>query len=161
MERMIIVDENDNVIGAKDRNGVGNEIYRVAALWLTDSSGKILLAQRSFKKKNSPGRWGPAVAGTVEEGETYESNITKEAKEEIGVTGIKFVPLKKIRVNQEYGKNYFCQYFKAVIDKPADEFIIQEDEVERVQWFEQKSLMEAINNNAENFVSSIFEILKL
>lgn len=133
MERMIIVDQDDNEIGVKDRNGVGNEIYRVAALWVTNPKGAILLAQRSFNKKNSPGRWGPAVAGTVEEGETYETNVIKEAEEEIGLTDFTPRPLKKIRVNQEYGKNYFCQYFEAVVDRPAESFAVQADEVEKVE----------------------------
>ena len=34
-----------------------------------------------------PEVWGPAVSGTNEEGETYDSNIIKEAQEEIGLTG--------------------------------------------------------------------------
>ena len=33
---------------------------------------------RSFTKSHDPGKWGPAVAGTVEEGETY--NFLKEGQ---------------------------------------------------------------------------------
>ena len=71
-----IVNEQDEILGYKDRDGKNREdISRITALWLTDFDGNVLLAQRAFNKKRSPGLWGPAVAGTVEEGETYEEKI--------------------------------------------------------------------------------------
>ena len=82
-----IVNEQDEIIEYKDiRNRNPKEICRVSAIWLVDSDGNILLAQRAFSKKVDPGKWGPSVAGTVEKGETYEENIIKESKEEIGLT---------------------------------------------------------------------------
>lgn len=89
--KIIIVDENDTIIGHKNRDSMEDgDMYRVSALWIQNSKGDILLAQRSFDKRNDPGKWGPAVAGTVEEGETYESNIIKEAEEEIGLKNSHF-----------------------------------------------------------------------
>jgi isopentenyl-diphosphate Delta-isomerase len=75
-EKIIIVDENDNVVGAKEKSDIdySKDIYRSSALWIFNSGGEILLAQRSVKDDRHPGHWGPAVAGTVDEGETYESN---------------------------------------------------------------------------------------
>ena len=68
-EEIIIVDKEDNIIGYKDRYKLDpSDIYRVSALWLTNSKEDILLAQRSFDKKHYPGKWGPAVAGTVKKG---------------------------------------------------------------------------------------------
>ena len=85
-EKIIIVDKNDKIIGYKIRGTLDkNGIYRVSALWITNSLGEILLARRSRKKDKHPLKWGPAVAGTVEEGETYEQNIVKEAWEELGL----------------------------------------------------------------------------
>ncbi len=44
-----IVNEEDQLIGYKDRAAVqSNDIYRVSAVWITDSKGDILLAQRSY-----------------------------------------------------------------------------------------------------------------
>jgi predicted kinase len=85
-ERTIIVNDQDQIIGHKEPGTLLKEdIYRVSSLWVTNSKGDILLAQRKFTQKLDPGKWGPAVAGTVDEGETYESNIIKEAEEEIGL----------------------------------------------------------------------------
>ena len=70
MERIIIVNEDDNQIGLKERGTLNDDgdIYRVSGLWVVNLKGDILLAQRGFSKTNHPGEWGVAVSGTVEEG---------------------------------------------------------------------------------------------
>lgn len=66
--KIIIVNENDEIIGHKARGTLEQlDIYRVSALWIKNSQGDILLAQRKFTKKHDPGKWGPAVAGTNDE----------------------------------------------------------------------------------------------
>ena len=83
--KVIIVDENDNPIGLKYREDIdySKDTYRCTGIWITNSNDEVLIAQRKFTKDKDPGKWGPAVAGTIEEGETYESNAYKEMKEEI------------------------------------------------------------------------------
>jgi len=108
--RIPIVNEQDEIIKNIDvSERQKGDIGRVFALWVTNEKGEILLAQRSFDKLRDPGKWGPAVAGTVEEGETYEENIIKEAEEEIGLVGI--TP----KIEQKYRKStsheYFSQWF--------------------------------------------------
>jgi isopentenyldiphosphate isomerase len=109
---MQVVDGNDEYIGDKERSELDfqKDIYRVAALWLTNSANEVLIAQRKFSKDRDPGLWGPAVAGTVEPGETYETNIYKEAEEEIGLSGLVFTLGPKLRVKTP--RNYFCQWYK-------------------------------------------------
>jgi isopentenyldiphosphate isomerase len=144
-----IVNEQDEIIGYKERENKGPEdIFRVTGLWVTDKDGNILLAQRSFKKKGGPGLWGPAVAGTVEEGETYESNMTKEAEEEIGLIGLKLTPGPKIR---SAGKKYFIHWFTVVIDHDYP-FKKQEEEVESLQWFTKEQISKLVKEKPEIFV---------
>ena len=54
-----IVDENDQVISHKVRSEVDyqNDIYRVAALWVTNSQGQVLIAQRPWKMGASSVRY--------------------------------------------------------------------------------------------------------
>jgi hypothetical protein len=48
-----IDDKNDRIIGYKDRNAIQpGDFHRVSALWLTNSDGKILLAQRAFNRRS-------------------------------------------------------------------------------------------------------------
>lgn len=152
--KIIIVDENDNIIAGKERESLETgDIYRASALWLANSKGEILLARRALSKAHSPGKWGPAVSGTVEEEETYDSNITKETEEEIGLKNIKFKKGPKIKISGEY--NYFCQWYLAKIDKPLEKFKIQKSEVAEVKWFSRDELRRKIKINPEEFIASI------
>ncbi len=152
--KIVIVNENDEIIGYKERGTLNqSDIYRVSALWIQNSKGEVLLAQRSFNKKNNPGKWGPAVAGTNDEGESYESNIIKEAEEEIGLKNNHF---QKSFHNKKNGKHkHFTQWFFALVDKNINEFTIQQEEVEKIKWFKKEELLKEINNFPDKFLKSI------
>jgi isopentenyl-diphosphate Delta-isomerase len=153
MARSTIVDKSDEVIGYKDSKEVQpTDIYRVAALWITNSKGEILLAQRAFSKRNDPGLWGPAVAGTVEEGETYDSNIIKEAEEELGLKDI--APTKGPKFFRVTNRTYFCQWYHLVLDKPLEFFRIEPKEVEAIRWVSKENLLEELKQKPENFLPS-------
>lgn len=151
--RVPVVNDQDEIIGHKDRQELlQSDIYRATGLWITNSRGDMLLARRAMTKKNDPGKWGPAVAGTVEEGEAYEQNILKEAAEELGLKNITVEPWFKKRVSGEH--NYFGQWFKAVIDVPAEDLVLQESEVMEVGWFSKDRLLGLIESNPEMFIYS-------
>jgi isopentenyl-diphosphate Delta-isomerase len=153
-EEYIIVNEQDEIIGHKLRGTLQpNDIYRVSALWLRNSRGDILLAQRSFTKRHDPGKWGPAVAGTVEKGEAYLENIIKETAEEIGVTKLEFIEGPKQRMRGQH--NYFTQWYRATLDQPAEAFIIQKNEVERVWWFSRAELKRELRDHPENYLAGL------
>lgn len=145
--RIPIVDENDEIIGYQERDDKNKtNISRVSALWLTDKEGNVLLAQRAFNKGHHPGLWGPAVAGTVEEGETYEQNIIKEAEEEIGLIGFK--PFASVKIRRSSIHEYFCQWFTAVVDHNYP-FIKREGEVENIKWFSIDELIKFVQEKPE------------
>ena len=53
-EEIIIVDENDQIIGHKVRGTLDQkDVYRVSALWVQNSNGHVLLAKRALTKKHS------------------------------------------------------------------------------------------------------------
>lgn len=164
IEKSIIVDKNDNPIGAKERNLIEeSDIYRVSALWIVNSKNQVLLAKRNIHKKNDPGKWGPAVTGTVEEGETYRENIIKETKKELGINLEKNL-LKKIHKIRIFGKhNLFCQWYLFHIDMGIDDFVLQEGEVDEIAWVDKDILEKDLTNYPEKYTSSLlgnFEVLK-
>jgi isopentenyldiphosphate isomerase/dienelactone hydrolase len=154
LNKVTIVDENDNIIGYKNRNLIRREdIYRANGLWITNSKNEILLAQRKFTKKNDPGKWGPAVAGTIEVEESYRKNIIKEAYEELGLKNIKPIKGSKYR---RYGEhNYFVQRFCLKVNKKISEFRIAENEVEQIKWYNQDALLKLIKEKPEIFVKTL------
>lgn len=153
--KIVIVNEKDEEIGLKERNTLdyGRDIYRVSGLWIINGKGQALLARRAFNKKHNPGEWGPAVAGTVEAGESYESNILKEAEEEIGLKGIKFVKGIKKRIHGKH--NYFVQWYILKTDKSVEEFKIDKNEVVEVGWFSKADILKM-----ENFLESMRELIE-
>ncbi|MEK7447259.1 MAG: NUDIX domain-containing protein [Patescibacteria group bacterium] len=162
MSKIIVVDENDNEIGVKERSEITHDdIYRVSGLWLTNSRGEILLAQRSLKKDKAhdPGKWGPAVAGTVEDGETYEANIEKEIEEELGVKGLDLKKTEK-KFRDTGVRRYFVQVFTSILDRPAEDFIISKNEVEQVKWFSKAELRKWFQEKPDDFISTMQEIFE-
>lgn len=154
--RIPIVNEQDEIIGYKEREDRSfGDIIRATGLWVIDKEGNILLAQRSFDKKHDPGLWGPAVGGTVEEGETYESNIIKEAEEEIGLKDVSFNIGPKIRVFSGFG-----QWFSVVVDHNY-EFVKQDEEVEQIKWFREDELNKMLKENPEIFIKGFENYIKL
>ena len=155
--RIPIVNEQDEIIrykDRKDRNFV--DITRTAALWVNDEEGNILIAQRGLKMKNSPGLWGPAVAGTVEEGETYESNIIKEAEEEIGLKNIK--PILGPKFYRKTFHKFFAQYF--IIEIPKNTKLqIQKNEVEAIKWVTRVELINLLKEKPETFLKNFRETI--
>lgn len=148
----IIVNENDEIINHKPRTEIQQtEIYRVSALRITNSKGEILLAQRALTKRHDPGIWWAAVAGTNDEWETYESNIIKEAEEEIGLKNFTYKKATKLKCNWEH--NFFCQRFTTTIDKEIEEFILQQEEVAQIKRFTPKELEIQLDKHPEKFLT--------
>ena len=159
-EKIIIVNEDDEIIGSKERGTLSpTNIYRVSALWIQNSQGDILLAQRSFDKKNDPGKWGPAVAGTNDEGESYESNIVKEAEEEIGLKQNNFQ--KSFHHFRDGEHKHFTQWFFTTSDKKIEEFTIQKEEVEKIKWFTKEELLNELEKDPEKFLKVIPKCINL
>ena len=151
-----VVDSNDVQVGVKKRDEITeNDIYRVSALWLTNSKGEILLAQRALTKKNSPGKGGPAVAGTVEDGETYDTNIVKEIREEIGLslTIEELTKGPKLFIGIDR-KKFFDQWYLYTIDLPIENFVIPKEEVAQVQWVNKEGLKKWYQERPEDFLSN-------
>ena len=153
MEKVIIVDENGNFVRICERDQWNDgEIHQVSMLWISNSKGEILLAQRALTKKHASGLWGPAASGTVNEGETYESNVIKEAEEEIGLQ----VQLEQLAVGQRelIGKSdnrRFRQWFMAKIDLPLESLKLQEEEVLAVRWMHFSDLERDLSEKPENY----------
>ena len=154
--KIIIVDKNDKVIRLEEWEDLKNEdIYRVSGLWIENSKGEVLLARRALSKSHDPNRWGPAVAGTLEEGETYDSNILKEAEEEIGFKNVKFEKGPKSKIMLVGRLRYFLQWYMVKIDQPLSEFKIKKSEVAEVKWFSKDEIKKKLKENPSDFIYSI------
>lgn len=155
MALIAIVDRDNNVIGRKARSDLKpDDIYTASSLWIRDMHGRVLLSQRAFTKKNSPGQWGPSVAGTIEYDETSISNVIKEAKEELGLTILPHELQKgPLRFNQG-PRSYFSQSYIYICTLHEDDFIPQNDEVVAIKWFALSKIDELLIKYPEMFTSN-------
>ncbi|HEY4963618.1 MAG TPA: NUDIX domain-containing protein [Candidatus Saccharimonadales bacterium] len=159
---IVIVDKDDKPIGFKSYEELKyRDIYQVSALWLTDvGSGDILLAQRKWTKHNDPGKWAAAVAGTVDQGENYQINIIKEIEEEIGLKDLE-LKLGPKQFSDDGSHKYFVQWFLAKVDKENTRIIIQEEEVEGVDWMSENKLIQDVRTNPDKYAPNFIDSLKL
>ncbi len=150
-----VVNEQDKLIGYKERTEINPEdIYRASGLMIHDCRGKVLLAQRSFSKILDPGKWGPSAAGTVEKGETYESNILKETYEELGLQNV--TPTPWIKTNSFTGEHkHIGQWFLLKLDSKTTVFKPDPREVQEIKWFTFTELEQEIKQNPDMFLRGI------
>lgn len=130
-----IVNDKDEIIGLRERATEGpGDITRISGLIILNDKNEILMGQRSFSKRYSAGKWNIAVGGTLEEGETYESNIIKEAKEEVGLT-ITESDLSVLYYGlHDHQHRYFFKLFISVQNLPIEDFVKQDSEIEELRW---------------------------
>ena len=162
MSRIIIVDENDNPIGVKEREEVGpGDVYRCSAVWITNSKKQTLLQQRAFSKKVQPGKWGTAAAGAIDEGEDYEINAVKETAEELGIViDARQLTVGPKRLVHVQGHSFFCQWYLYVTDTPLEEMRLQDEEVATARWFEPDELQKMLQEHPDQFFGNSPEWFK-
>ena len=145
-----IVNENDEIIAHKHKSNLTPlDIYRVSRLVIVNQQGQLLMAQRALTKQKDPGVWGLAVEGTVENDETYESNIRKEAEEEIGIILGNIQTGPKFRRPGKY--NHYCQVFIYHTELDVTTLQLQRDEVAQVAWYGTPTLQKEIASNPSKF----------
>ncbi len=161
MSKVHIVDATDNLVGYKERDLINYEkdIYRSTALWVFNPNREVLLAQRKLTKARQPGKWGPSVAGTVEEGEDYDSNIKKEALEEIGLKGYSLRKLQKVETIDSV--HQFTQWYAVEVDLPLSYFVPQPEEVEALDWIAIEKLNKDYDAHPDKYVASMGRCLEV
>jgi isopentenyl-diphosphate delta-isomerase len=152
--QITIVNKNDHIVGYKDRDTLTkHDLYRVSALWITNSHGEILLAKRHRTKMHHPEKWGPAVAGTVEKGETYRQNVIKEAREELGLKNIQPTAGPKTKTNGQW--RHFTQWYLIQVNLTIKQFKIQKNEVEKIKWFSPQKLKADLKTHPQKFLPTM------
>ena len=87
-EELIIVDENDNVIGYRDKESCHNGrgiLHRAFSIFIFNSRNELLLQRRSRYKRLWPLFWSNSCCGHPREGEKYIVAAKRRLKEELGI----------------------------------------------------------------------------
>lgn len=81
----------------------------------------------------------------------------KLAEEEIGLTGVRFFEHKKVFMR--YPRKYFCQWYKASVDRGVEEFVLQADEVEELAWVKVVDLKQNLKDNPTMYTSNFQHVI--
>ena len=88
-----LVDEDGNVVGSATRgecHSGSHLLHPVVHLHVFNSKGEVYLQKRPEWKDIQPGKWDTSVGGHIDYGETPETALQREVREELGITD--FVP---------------------------------------------------------------------
>lgn len=88
MEQVVLVDEQNNVIGYGDKNTVhttNTPLHRAFSLFVFNAKNELLVTQRAVSKKTFPGVWSNTVCGHVAANETTLEAAARRLKEELGI----------------------------------------------------------------------------
>ena len=115
-----VVDADDRVIGQATRGDVHARglLHRAAHVFVFNSSGELLLQQRSATKDAHPLCWTSSCSGHLDAGESYEVAARRELQEEIGLeTALEF--LVKLPAGPRTS-NEHTALFRATCDDPPN-----------------------------------------
>ena len=155
MELIEIVDENGNFTGqvmdkeeAHDKNLLHNEV----GIFIINDKKEILLEKRSANKRFNPNKWG-LCAGHVDAYETLEEAALREIKEEVGldVSIEELIPYGEKEVTIKDSNSHITYFYYVKCNKKEDEFIIQEEELSKVKWFNIDEIIMMIKEGKTSF----------
>jgi isopentenyldiphosphate isomerase len=163
MELLDVLNENGEFTGeTMDRKKIHDLgiWHRCVHIWIINSKGELLIQQRAKHLDNFGGLWDISAAGHVTSGETNEEAALKEVREELGL-GIPFseyIFLAELKVslpnNKTNGvKNHFDVVYLIKKDLNVEELVLQEDEVEKVEFVHWCELKNRIAQETDNFAN--------
>lgn len=98
LELLPLVDEDGNVVGSASRgecHGGSMLLHPVVHLHVFSPQGSLYLQRRPLWKDIQPGRWDTAVGGHVDWGEDIVTALLREAREELGISGFSYEPVRR------------------------------------------------------------------
>ena len=163
-EYIVIVDENDNVIGKEEKvkchSGKGI-LHRAFTLMVFNDKNELLITKRSREKMLWPGFWDGSISSHVHEGETYEDAARRRLPQELGVecNDVKF--LFKIRYQTQY-KNVGSEneIDAALVVKGIDRVFPNEREISDYRYVSLEELEEDVKANPKKYAPWFLIIFK-
>lgn len=132
----------------------------VVVFIISKDNKKVLLQQRSSRKKLWPNLWDITAGGHVLSGELGYQSVIRETKEEVGIDlekkDLEFIGATvSENVKGDIINRHFNEYFIAHSDINLDDIILQEEEVQDIRWFDKEEIIRRVNNNYEDLTDKI------
>ncbi len=163
MELIQIVDKKGNFTGqvmdkeeAHDKNLLHNEV----GIFIINDKREVLLQKRSANKRFSPNKWG-LCAGHVDAYESLETAALREIKEEVGLdlSPKELIPYGEREINISDSNSHITYFYYVICNKKAEEFVIQEEELSEVKWFNIDEIIIMIKDGKTSFKENRISLL--
>lgn len=156
MERVILVDRQDNEIGTEEKmkaHSNGGQLHRAISVFLFNGKGETLLQQRASTKYHSKAKWANTCCSHPRPGESNEAAAERRLIEEMGIKAKleeRFVFPYHAEVGsglteQEYDHIFFGRY--EGVPKP------NKDEVQDWKWVSIEEFGRWVKEKPEDFAA--------
>tara|TARA_B100000941_G_scaffold266930_1_gene222543 strand:- start:266 stop:784 length:519 start_codon:yes stop_codon:yes gene_type:complete len=153
VEKVILVDENDNQVGLMPKLEAHQKglLHRAFSIFIFNSKYELLLQKRASSKYHSGGLWTNTCCSHPREGEDILDAANRRLIEEMGIeTSLRKVHefIYKAELDNDLTEYEFDHVFYGVYN---EEPIINKDEADDFKWIDMDSLNEDIKTNGDNY----------
>ena len=131
-EFLDIVTENNQVIGQEKRSIVHQSglWHRGVHIFLFTPEHKLVIQQRSKRRKQSPGALDCSVSEHLQAGESYLAGARRGLEEELGIRQVSLQRLVQFKMNYGPGDNMISILYEGTVDGEA--IRTDANEIERI-----------------------------
>lgn len=163
MEILDIVDEHGVPTGQtvpREAAHAAGIRHRTAHVWIMRRRGgvlQVLLQKRSDGKDSYPGCYDISSAGHIPAGADYIPSALRELREELGVIaapadlhycGQRHFTFEAVFHGRPFRDNQVSNVYLLWLDREAQDFTLQAEEVSEVRWFDFDACRRAVAENA-------------
>ncbi len=153
MDKVILVDEQDNVLGSMDKMEAHRQgiLHRAFSILIFNSKGELLLQKRSRNKYHSGGLWTNACCSHPTLNESIDDATRKRLKYEMGIDlqptyVYKFI--YECKLNEDLTEHELDHVFTGTFDGTP---IINLDEVEDWKFVTMQYLREDVYQHPDRY----------
>ncbi len=163
-EEVVLVDEDNNVIKTMPKeevHGSDTPLHRAFSSFIFRSDGKLLLQQRSHKKKTWPLVWSNSCCGHPALDESTTDAANRRLRDELGMSVDRIEEVSPYRykfIKDGIMENEICPI---LVGLTSDEPEINSDEVENTKWVEWDDFLKEITDNPEKYSPWCVEQVKI
>ena len=154
-EKVILVDEQDNVTGTMDKLEAHQKgmLHRAFSVFIINSKGEMLLHQRALNKYHSGGLWTNACCSHPKPDETIEEGAKRRLKEEMGIeTDVQshFSFIYKVSLDNNLIEHELDHVLLGVYDGQVNP---NKDEVMDFKWVQPEIIAKDVTDNPTNYTA--------
>ena len=142
----------------RGKNFGKGDYHLVAHIWPLNSKGELLIQKRQEHLTWRPGIWA-ATGGSAVAGENAYEAALRELKEELGITGVE----DSIEFLMEIKRHdSLCSIWLVPCDIPAEQLVLQKEEVADAKWASRKEIHRMIAANefhSYDYLEMLFQLI--